>query len=255
MVVRIGVAGLGVLGRDDVDGQAVLGVHEDQPAVLRGLLHGAEDRAVVAEEDAGIGGEELEVGHALLDERVHLGQGRIGDVAHDHVEAVVDRGLALGLGVPCVEALAQRRPLPWTAKSMIVVVPPKAAARVPVSKVSLAKVPPNGSSMWVCTSIAPGITHLPDGVDRAVGGDVELLADEGDRLAVDQHVGWGGGIGVDDRPALDQRAHRFLRHRLNMDGASYRVYDRFMTTSTETDRLHFTGDDEADRLLVTSRWR
>ena len=45
---------------------------------------------------------------------------------------------------------------------MIVVVPPNAAARVPVSKVSLANVPPNGSSMWVCTSIAPGMTHFPD---------------------------------------------------------------------------------------------
>ena len=108
MVVRIGVAGLGVLGRHDVDRQAVLGVHEDQPAVLRGLLHRAEDRAVVAEEDARVGGEELEVGHALLDEGVHLGEGRIGDVRHDHVEAVVDRRLALGLGVPRVEALAQR---------------------------------------------------------------------------------------------------------------------------------------------------
>ena len=37
----------------------------------------------------------------------------------------------------------------------------QAAARVPVSKVSEAKVPPKGSSMWVCTSMAPGITHLP----------------------------------------------------------------------------------------------
>ena len=52
-------------------------------------------------------------------------------------------------------------PRDWTAKSMIVVVPPNAAARVPVSNVSLANVPPNGSSMWVWTSIAPGITHLP----------------------------------------------------------------------------------------------
>ena len=52
-------------------------------------------------------------------------------------------------------------PRGWTAKSMIVVVPPKAAARVPVSKVSLAKVPPNGSSMWVWPSIPPGMTHLP----------------------------------------------------------------------------------------------
>ena len=41
------------------------------------------------------------------------------------------------------------------------VVPPKAAARVPVSNVSLAKVPPNGSSMWVWTSMAPGSRTCP----------------------------------------------------------------------------------------------
>ena len=39
--------------------------------------------------------------------------------------------------------------------------PPHAAARVPVSNVSIAAVPPNGSSMWVCASIPPGITYLP----------------------------------------------------------------------------------------------
>ena len=49
----------------------------------------------------------------------------------------------------------------WTAKSMIVVVPPHAAARVPVSKVSAENVPPNGISMCVCTSIPPGSTYLP----------------------------------------------------------------------------------------------
>ena len=43
----------------------------------------------------------------------------------------------------------------------MLVVPPKAAARVPVSNVSLAKVPPNGSSMWVWTSMPPGMTYLP----------------------------------------------------------------------------------------------
>ena len=52
-------------------------------------------------------------------------------------------------------------PVRCTAKSMIVVVPPKAAALVPVSKVSEANVPPNGSSMWVCASMPPGMTYLP----------------------------------------------------------------------------------------------
>src|SRR5688572_25052573 len=54
-----------------------------------------------------------------------------------------------------------RSPVRWTAKSTIVVVPPHAAARVPVSKVSEANVPPNGSSMCVCTSIPPGTTYFP----------------------------------------------------------------------------------------------
>ena len=44
---------------------------------------------------------------------------------------------------------------------MIVVVPPQAAAREPVSKVSEAKVPPNGISMWVCPSMPPGMTYFP----------------------------------------------------------------------------------------------
>ena len=106
---RVGRAGGDGLLRDDVDGHAVLGVHHDQPAVLRGLLHRPEDRPVVAVEDARVGREELEVRHALGDELVHLRERRVVDVAHDHVEAVVGDGVALGLGVPGVEAVAQRR--------------------------------------------------------------------------------------------------------------------------------------------------
>jgi dihydropyrimidinase len=47
---------------------------------------------------------------ALGDQLVHLGQGVVVDVAHDHVEAVVDDRVALGLRVPGVEAGAQARP-------------------------------------------------------------------------------------------------------------------------------------------------
>ncbi len=71
---RVGRAGRDGLRRDDVDGHPVLGVHHDQPAVLRGLLHRPEDRAVVAVEDARVGREQLEVGDALGDQAVHLGQ-------------------------------------------------------------------------------------------------------------------------------------------------------------------------------------
>ncbi len=107
VVVRVGLALGHELRGDDVDGRPVLGVHHDQAAVLRGLLHRPEDRRVVAVEHARVGGEQLEVGDALRDELVHLGQRLVGDVAHDHVEAVVDDGVALGLGVPRVEARAQ----------------------------------------------------------------------------------------------------------------------------------------------------
>src|SRR5215475_1240696 len=52
-------------------------------------------------------------------------------------------------------------PLGCTAKSISDVVPPQAAARVPVSKSSAENVPPNGMSRWVCTSMPPGMTYLP----------------------------------------------------------------------------------------------
>ena len=51
-------------------------------------------------------------------------------------------------------------PLVWIAKSISVVVPPCAAARVPVSKSSDEFVPPNGMSRWVCGSMPPGMTSL-----------------------------------------------------------------------------------------------
>src|SRR5208337_123284 len=58
-------------------------------------------------------------------------------------------------------AWRMRVPRAWMAKSTMVVVPPKAAARVPVSKSSAEVVPPNGMSRCVCASIPPGITYRP----------------------------------------------------------------------------------------------
>ena len=48
-----------------------------------------------------------------------------------------------------------------TQKSISVVVPPNAAAVVPDVKSSHVVVPPKNISMWVCGSIAPGITIFP----------------------------------------------------------------------------------------------
>ena len=52
-------------------------------------------------------------------------------------------------------------PRVWIAKSTMQVVPPWAAARVPVSKVSEVSVPPNGIWWWVCGSTPPGMTSRP----------------------------------------------------------------------------------------------
>jgi len=46
-------------------------------------------------------------------------------------------------------------------KSMMDVVPPARAAAVPVKKSSMVTVPMNGSCMWVCGSMPPGITYWP----------------------------------------------------------------------------------------------
>src|ERR1019366_9388097 len=69
----------------------------------------------------------------------------------------------LASALACHASSPSRRllPLDWIAKSMIVVVPPKAAARVPVSKVSTECVPPKGISKGVWPSMAPGMTYWP----------------------------------------------------------------------------------------------
>ena len=111
-------------------------------------------------------------------------------------------------------------PLAWTAKSMMVVVPPQAAARVPVSKVSEANVPPNGISMCVCTSIPPGSTYLPVAsmtwsAASANGASARRARLAGqvpgqqrrDPLAGYQHVGRLRALGRHHGAAADQDGH------------------------------------------------
>src|SRR5579863_8472769 len=52
-------------------------------------------------------------------------------------------------------------PRAWMAKSTMVVVPPMAAARVPVRKSSADWVPPKGMSRWVWASMPPGRSKRP----------------------------------------------------------------------------------------------
>ena len=101
-------------------------------------------------------------------------------------------------------------PVRCTAKSMIVVVPPKAAARVPVSKVSRrARCRRTAAPCGCARRSPPGMTYLPVASIDLVGLHARCAAgreQRGDRLAVDQHVGRVRAGRADDRAALDQQA-------------------------------------------------
>ena len=106
VVLRVGLAPGQRLRDEHVDGDAVLGVHHDHRAVVGRPLHGPQDLAVVAVEDAGVGHEELEAGDALVVHQVVHGLERVVvDAADDLVEAVVDGAVAVGLLVPRAERL------------------------------------------------------------------------------------------------------------------------------------------------------
>ncbi len=77
----------------------------------------------------------------------------------------------------------------WAAKQMTVVVPPKAAAVVALSKVSALTMPAaERCSIWACASMPPGSTNLAPGVDLAGAGG-QVAADGDDRPAADADVG------------------------------------------------------------------
>ena len=94
---------------------------------------------------------------------------------------------------------------------MIMVVPPAAAASVPVAQSSAVTVPPNGMSMWVWASIKPGMTSLPDGVYGLGAVRAEVRADGDYLLVLDEHVGPVTAFGRDDGPAGEKKpAHSVL---------------------------------------------
>ena len=85
---------------------------------------------------------------------------------------------------------------------MSVVVPPKAAARVPVSKSSALVVPPKGMSRCVWTSMPPGRTYLPAASMIFVAlSRGKILADGGDFAVGDGDVA-GVGVGGGDNASV-----------------------------------------------------
>ena len=207
VVARVGLAAGERLLDQHVDRDAVLGVHEDEPAGLGALLQRAQHLPVVGVEHAGVGHEQLEAGDALADQPLHLLQRALVDVGHDHVEAVVDRAVALGLGVPGVQALAQggahrldgevddRRgaaPRRGPGAGLEVVGRDRAAER----------------HLHVGVAVdAAGDDVLAGGVDDRVGRPALAGAQGDDLLVLDQHVDRELVGRGDDEPARDERSH------------------------------------------------
>ncbi len=94
------------LAHDDVDHAAVLGVHADERAVLRGLLQRAKNSGVIHHQDVRIRHEELEAGHAFAHHVVHVFEARFGKIGDDHVQPVIDAGLRFRLLPPGVQRVA-----------------------------------------------------------------------------------------------------------------------------------------------------
>jgi hypothetical protein len=204
------------VGGDDVDHGPVLGMHHDQPAVLPGPLHGPEDVVVGAEVDARVGREELELGDALGDELVHLGQRGVVHVRHHHVEAVVDGRVPLGLGAPGVEPLAERATLRLRRE----VEHRRGAAMGGRFRAALEGVLRERAAegqLHVGVDVDPARDDVfPGRIDRLVGGDPgtrQVGAEQGDRLTVHEDVRGVRAGGRDDESVRDECAHRVLLRR------------------------------------------
>ena len=92
---------------DHVDRASIFRVHAHHAAILRRSLQSLEDAAIVEHENSGISHEQLEAGHAFVNQIVHLRELSAGNVGHNAVKCIIADGFVGGLTHPCVESLAQ----------------------------------------------------------------------------------------------------------------------------------------------------
>ena len=90
---------------------------------------------------------------------------------------------------------------------MQVVVPPKAAARVPVSKSSAEMVPPKGSEKCVCASTPPGKMSSPCASTVAFAAGRDARSDRYNATMFDAQVGAVAIHRGDDGAVHDSEAH------------------------------------------------
>ena len=96
---------------DLINHDAVLAMHHDHRPNATSVLHGSENFAVGRIEHTGICSEEFERRNSLAVHHVHFLQRLLVHVRHDHVKAVVDGAVAVGLRMPLVERSSERATL------------------------------------------------------------------------------------------------------------------------------------------------
>ena len=198
-----------------VDHAAVLRVHADEPAVVACLQQRSEDRGVVHHEDARVGHEQLERRDPLvLDHLVHLARDLVRQLPHDHVEGVVDDGLAFRPLHPAlvggVQALAEVLDREVDEGGASVGRRDRAGLEI-IGRLRSAE---RHVEMRVDVDPA-GHDELARGVDHRVRGQVQPLADQADDALVDVHVGLVAVGGRDDGAVLDESGHGASGHALD----------------------------------------
>ncbi len=210
VVLRVGLAPGERLGDEDVDGDAVLGVHHHHRPGLVGGLHRPQDLSIVAVEHARIGHEQLEAGDTLVvDEVGHRFQRFLIDTTDDLVEAVVDGTVAVCLAVPLGETVlhaltgALHRHVDDRRDAA-----PRCCNRSCLERVGRGRATEGKLHVRVHVD-ATGDDVLAAGVDGAHRGDADRLGlpwseQRGDRLPIDEDVALDPAGGTDDRAAGDE---------------------------------------------------
>jgi len=126
----------------------------NQTAMGPGLDQGLQEN-VIGDSQRLIGGKHLKTGITPVYHDRHFPERALIQVGKSYVETVINDRLPLCLPVHASTVSASDRPFVWLAKSITVVVPPQAAAMVPLVKSSLVTRSPQGIARWVWTSIPP----------------------------------------------------------------------------------------------------
>ena len=203
MVLRRGFSFRESALHQHVDHAAVFCVHTDRAAVFSGPQQRLENASVVEHENAWICHEQLEGGHSLAYERIHLGFRPVVQVGDDHVEAVVDHRLALGLFHPRFPGVMKRLAAVLNGEIDDRRRPAEGRCSRPAFEIVRRRRAAERHVEMRVNVDAARQDKLARRVDHFVGVCVDPRSDQRDPLLLDQHVAVVLIDSRDDGAALD----------------------------------------------------